>query len=501
MRLPVSTRSIALVGMLLALCAVPIVTADPPRRAAAFAMNARLGRGINMGDMFEAPSEGSWGNPYRPEYFRTIADLGFSHVRIPIRWETSERSMAAPPYTIESTFLARIRSVVDAALDAGLIVIINMHHHDALYADPTTQRSRFLLQWRQIATAFRDLPPEVLFEVLNEPHDQLTPALWNRYFSDALAEIRLTNPTRIVLMGTAEWGGLGAVPQISIPDDENLILTIHYYNPFSFTHQGAEWVGAESNAWVGTRWHDTEFERQEVENDFRVANWISESRSIPIHVGEFGSYEKADMDSRARWTRFLARWFEAQGWSWAYWEFSAGFGIYDTGRRTLREPLVNALLRDRMPSIKRPTATSIYRSDFSRSSDGWTIGNEGGASSRLSISNGALELAVDRLGSEAWHVQLVKPSVPLVQGRMYRVTFVASATGIREATLYVGLAAAPWDSYSAYSVVTIVPRRETYSVAFTMLASSDPHARLVFDLGQSTEDVTIGSVMVEELEY
>jgi len=100
MRLPVSTRSIALVGMLLALCAVPIVTADPPRRAAAFAMNARLGRGINMGDMFEAPSEGSWGNPYRPEYFRTIADLGFSHVRIPIRWETPERSMAAPPYTI-----------------------------------------------------------------------------------------------------------------------------------------------------------------------------------------------------------------------------------------------------------------------------------------------------------------------------------------------------------------------------------------------------------------
>ena len=500
MRHSASPLAVAVVGTLLLLSTVPSAASDPPKRAAAFEMNARLGRGINMGDMFEAPSEGSWGNPYRPEYFRTIAALGFQHVRIPIRWETPERSMAGAPYTIEPSFITRVRSVVEAALDSGLIVIINMHHHDALYADPAAGRSRFLSQWRQIAAAFRDLPSEVLFEVLNEPHDRLTPEIWNRYFADALAEIRLTNPTRIVLMGTGEWGGLAALPRLSIPDDEHLILTVHYYNPFDFTHQGAGWVGPEANAWVGTRWQDTGSERQDIENDFRVAQWISASRSIPIHVGEFGSYEKADMESRVRWTRFLARWFEAQGWSWAYWEFSAGFGIYDPARETLREPFVNALLHDSMPAPRRQAATTIYRSDFSRSTDGWTVGNEGGASSRLSVRNRALELAVDRLGSEGWHVQLVKPSVPLVRDRTYRVMFTASATAMREATVYVGRAAAPWDSYSAASVLTLVPRQETYGVSFTMRAASDPRARLVFDLGQSTAGLTFGSVVVEELE-
>jgi aryl-phospho-beta-D-glucosidase BglC (GH1 family) len=500
MRRSASRIAVVVVGSLLLLCAVPGGAAEPPLRAAAFEMNARLGRGINLGDMFEAPSEGSWGNPYRPEYFRAIADLGFNHVRIPIRWETPERSMAGPPYTIEPSFIARIRSVVQTALDSGLIVIIDMHHHDALYAHPAAERSRFLSQWRQIATAFRDFPPEVLFEVLNEPHDRLTPELWNRYFADALAEIRRTNPTRVVLMGTAEWGGLAALPRLSIPDDEYLILTVHYYNPFSFTHQGAGWVGEESEAWVGTRWQDTEFERQDIETEFRVAQWISSSRSIPIHVGEFGSYERADMESRVRWTRFLARWFEEQGWSWAYWEFSAGFGIYDPERRTLREPLVNALLHDPMPAPRRQASRTIYESDFSRSGDGWTAWNQDGAASRLSARNGSLVLAVDRLGSEGWHVQLVKPSIPLVRGRTYRVTFTASATEMREASVYVGRAGAPWDSYSAYRTVMLVPRPETYRVAFTMGAASDPHARLVFDLGQSAAAVTISSVVVEELE-
>lgn len=54
-------------------------------RNAAFAINQKLGRGINLGNMFEAPTETSWGNPYRSDYFKRIASLGFQHVRIPVR--------------------------------------------------------------------------------------------------------------------------------------------------------------------------------------------------------------------------------------------------------------------------------------------------------------------------------------------------------------------------------------------------------------------------------
>ena len=52
-------------------------------REKAFEINSQLGRGINFGNIFEAPSETAWGNPWKPQYPQIIADLGFNHVRIP----------------------------------------------------------------------------------------------------------------------------------------------------------------------------------------------------------------------------------------------------------------------------------------------------------------------------------------------------------------------------------------------------------------------------------
>src|SRR5688572_4825517 len=335
--------------LMLMLVVVWTLTAIAQDRLPAFEMNERLGRGINMGNCFEAPSEEEWGNPWKPEYFKIMSLLGFDHVRLPVRWEPDARSMLTAPYTINPTFLDRIQQVVDTALKYNLHIIVNMHHHEALYENPAAQKERFLSQWNQIATHFKDRSDKLLFEVLNEPHGNVTPAVWNEYFADALGEIRKTNPMRVVLMGVAEYGGLGAISQLELPDDEYIILSPHYYNPFNFTHQGAEWVGPDADAWLGTEWNDTEADRETVVSEFSYALEFSETNHIPIHVGEFGAYNKADMASRERWTTFLARWFEEQGMSWAYWEFSAGFGIYDPGADEYNTPLVNALLHNEMP--------------------------------------------------------------------------------------------------------------------------------------------------------
>jgi endoglucanase len=230
-------------------------------RQKAFDMNERLGRGINMGNSFDAPSETEWGNPWKAEYFEIIAELGFSHVRLPVRWEPADRSMSTAPYTINPAFLHRIQEVVDAALENKLHIIVNMHHHEALFEYPAGQKERFLSQWNQIATYFQYYPDTLLFEVLNEPHGNISPELWNEYFADALVEIRKTNPTRCVILGVAEYGGLGAISQLVLPDDEYIILSPHYYNPFNFTHQGAEWVD-NSDPWLGTEWKDTEADRE-----------------------------------------------------------------------------------------------------------------------------------------------------------------------------------------------------------------------------------------------
>ncbi|HEY8513857.1 MAG TPA: cellulase family glycosylhydrolase [Cyclobacteriaceae bacterium] len=469
-------------------------------RLPAFEMNERLGRGINMGNMFEAPTETEWGNPWDPEYFEIIADLGFQHVRLPVRWETDERSLSTPPYTIEPTFLARIKEVVDAAIANGLHIIVNMHHHDALYEDPTGQKERFLAQWSQIAEYFKDYPDMLLFEVLNEPHGNLTPALWNEFFADALAVIRETNPERVVLMGVAEYGGLGAISQLELPDDEYIIVSPHYYNPFTFTHQGAEWVGPQADAWLGTKWNDTEADRQTVASEFAYALEFSETNHVPIHVGEFGAYNKADIDSRERWTTFLARWFEEQGLSWAYWEFSAGFGIYNPSTGEFNTQLVDALLHNEMPDPVPVVAAPIYESNFSSGTDGWFLGTQGGAAGTLNASGGKLNVTITNGGSEAWHVQLVKNNIPLHQGKLYRISFKAQATEGRSATYYAGKASDPWNAYSGYNGVSLTPSEKTFSSTFTMNDPTDLVARLVFDLGQNTAGVSITEVKVEELQ-
>lgn len=465
-------------------------------RLPAFEMNERLGRGVNIGDTFEADG---WGNPWVADHFRIIAELGFQHIRLPVRWEPADRSMATAPYTVSPTFLEQIKEVVDAALENDLHIIVNMHHHEALYEDPAGQKERFLSQWYQIADYFKDYPDLLLFEVMNEPHGNLTPALWNEYFADALAEIRKTNPDRVVIMGVAEYGGLAAISQLELPNDEYIILSPHYYNPFNFTHQGADWVGPESQEWLGTKWNDTVAERETVASEFSYALSFSETNHIPIYVGEFGAFSTADIDSRARWTTFLARWFEEHNMSWAYWEFNSGFGIYDPATGEFNEPLVDALLHNEMPDPVLVEVTPIYTSDFSEDTDGWALGLQGGAMGDLTISAGKLNISISNAGTEGWHVQLARYNIPFHKDRMYRITFKAQATTDRSLSFYAGKASDPWNAYSGYNGTSMGTTETSYSTSFTMTQPTDLAARLVFDLGQNVAGVTITEVKVELL--
>lgn len=459
----------------------------------------RLGKGINMGNTFEAPTESAWGNPWKEEYFQIISDQGFSHVRIPIRWETEERSMSTAPFTIAPVFLSRIKEVVDTALKNKLHVIINMHHHDKLFDNPDGEKERFLAQWNQIATYFKDYSDSLLFEVLNEPHGNLTPDKWNLFFGDALTEIRKTNPTRWVLMGTAEYGGLSAVNQLELPDDDKIILSVHYYNPFTFTHQGADWVGPQSIAWLGTRWRDTEDERETVVDEFKEIIKFSTDHTIPLHVGEFGSFSTADIESREKWTTFLARWFEEQHLSWAYWEFNSGFGIYNPETKQFLKPLLDALLHNPLPQPLVLPSTIVYQSNFQNDNDGWSLNNFGTASGSLSRSLNTLKISISNGGSENWHVQLFKNAIPLKKGKLYRISFKISSENNRTAFSYAGKASDPWNAYSSVLSINSVPEIQSHKFTFTMNDPTDLQARVVFDLGKSTTSIVITDIKLEEL--
>ncbi|HOJ93426.1 MAG TPA: glycoside hydrolase family 5 protein [Dictyoglomaceae bacterium] len=299
-------------------------------------------RGVNMGNALEAPKEGEWGVVIKDEYFKLIKEAGFDHVRIPIKW--SAHTEAKPPYKISEEFFDRVDHVINESLKQGLITIINIHHYDEIMQNPRGEKEKFLSIWRQISERYKDYPKTLFFEILNEPNGNLTPDIWNEFLAEALKVIRVTNPDRVVLVGTAEWGGISGISKLKIPKEEkNILVTVHYYNPFYFTHQGAEWASG-SEQWLGTKWHGSWAEKQQVISDFNIAEEWSKENRRPIHIGEFGAYSKADMESRVRWTSFVAREAERRGWPWTYWEFCSGFGVYDPVKNEWRKELLEALI-------------------------------------------------------------------------------------------------------------------------------------------------------------
>jgi len=302
--------------------------------------------GINLGNALEAPNEGEWGVVLEESYFDKIKDAGFKYVRIPIRW--SNHALTNSPYTIDTTFMDRVKWAVDESVNRNMITIINIHHYEEIMGNPDGHKARFLSLWNQIANEFINYSNDYLyFEILNEPNDNLTPAKWNQFLSEAVSLIRSTganNLTRKLIIGTANWGGISGLSDLILPSDNNLIVTVHYYNPFQFTHQGADWV-AGSNAWLGTTWSATEQEKQAVRNDLDTAvNWQQNNGNVPLFLGEFGAYSKANMSDRARWTAFVAREAETRGIFWTYWEFCSGFGAYNKDTNKWKLDLIEALL-------------------------------------------------------------------------------------------------------------------------------------------------------------
>jgi endoglucanase len=306
------------------------------------AANRKLGRGINLGNALEAPNEGAWGVTLKASYFQAIKEAGFDTIRLPIKWSAHARADA--PYTIDPQFFARIDWAVDQALANKLNIILNVHHYEAADVDPDKHVPRLAGLWEQIAARYQDRPAGVYFELLNEPHGKLIEDKWNRAIPRLLKAVRKTNPDRPVIVGPAQWNAIRALDKLDLPqDDPNLILTVHFYDPFQFTHQGASWAeGADK--WKGRKWTGTKDERAAIRAPFeKTAAW-ARKRGLPVLLGEFGTYQEADMASRTRWTQCVVHEAEKLGFSWAYWEFCAGFGAYDPKAEKWREPLKAALL-------------------------------------------------------------------------------------------------------------------------------------------------------------
>jgi endoglucanase len=305
--------------------------------------NKKLGRGINFGNALEAPKEGDWGVTLKAAYFKAIKQAGFDSVRLPVKW--SAHAQAAAPYQLDAKFAERVDWAIEQALVNRLNIVVNVHHFAEMDADPDKHLPRLVELWGQIAARYKDRPADVCFELFNEPHDKFTEVTWNAAIPKLLAAVRKTNPTRPVIIGPGQWNGIRALDKLELPkDDRNLIVTVHFYDPFEFTHQGAPWAKG-SDKWKGRKWSGTEAEKAGITKQLDKAAAWAKAQDRPVFLGEFGAYQGADLESRALWTSFVAREAERRGFSWAYWEFCAGFGAYDPKTDSWKEMLKAALIK------------------------------------------------------------------------------------------------------------------------------------------------------------
>ncbi len=307
--------------------------------SAAFAAAKRLGPGMNLGNGLEAPREGDWGIVLDKADFAVIAAAGFRHIRLPVRW--SGNAEQAPPYTIDPDFVERVDWAIDHARRHGLAVVLDVHHYQEAMADPSSHRARLMALWDQIARHYASAPDDLYFEILNEPNRAMDD-VWNEVLAENLAVIRQSNPTRPVVVGPRGNNSMDELDALELPDDPNLIVTVHNYKPLEFSHQGAVWVEG-ADAWLGRVWQGTPDEQAELIERFEAVDaWAREHR-VPIYLGEFGAIAKADMASRWRWTNFVRNQAERRGWAWAYWEFRSGFGAFDLSEGRWN-PLLSALM-------------------------------------------------------------------------------------------------------------------------------------------------------------
>ena len=317
---------------------VPVSAVDSGKGLDAFEQTRQMRRGVNIIGYDPLWKDFSKAR-FQDRHFKLLKEAGFQSVRVNLAaFEHMNKKLELDP-----KWLKTLDWAVEGALDNNLTIILDEHDFGYCGKDAEGCRVKLMAYWRQIAERYKDAPPAVVFEILNEPNQKLTSDLWNADLKEALAIIREKNPTRNVVIGPSFWNNIHTLPQLELPaGDRHIIVTVHYYLPMEFTHQGASWNKETVNL-SGVRW-GTDSDKLVMEQNFLTVQAWAKAQNRPILLGEFGAYDKADMDSRVAYTAHAARTAESLGWAWAYWQFDADFILWDMAKDTWVTPLLKALV-------------------------------------------------------------------------------------------------------------------------------------------------------------
>ena len=207
--------------------------------------------GWNLGNSLECPkTETEWGNPKTTQdMIKAVAAKGFNAIRIPVRWinhVNNTTEMAVNP-----EWLARVKEVVDWALEENMYVIINSHHDDwydrnPYYSKQEENNRKLRALWTSIATYFRDYGEKLIFAGTNEitvnwaaptAEQQAVQNSYNQTFVDAVRNTGGKNYYRNLVVQTFACSPYHGLNGFTIPTDKvegRLSVEFHYYDPYEY---------------------------------------------------------------------------------------------------------------------------------------------------------------------------------------------------------------------------------------------------------------------------
>ncbi len=357
-------------------------------------------KGVNLTNWFQTSSPRQIDfSKYTKKDFENIKSLGADVIRLPINLHFMAGE--APDYKIDTLFYYFLDQVVDWAEELEIHLIIDNHTFDPSESTDPNIGDILIPVWTQVAGHYSLRSEFIYYEVLNEPHG-ISNQAWNAIQLDAINAIRTVDSTHTIIVGPSDYNGLRSLQYMPEYEDDNLIYTFHFYDPFVLTHQGASWTDPSMAALAGIpfpynasempslpssligTWiqgafnnYQNEGTAEKVREYLDIAVDFAETRGVPVFCGEFGVYApSSDNDSRVEWYGVVSDYLTEKGLSWTIWDYQGGFGIFEPGSNELFDhdinvPLVEALGFNAPPQtefeVKPDTANIILYLDYTAS--------------------------------------------------------------------------------------------------------------------------------------
>ena len=282
------------------------------------ALLQKLARGVNISRWFRYPATDSEQH-YRG--FVIDADLDL----LVAMGVTTVRLAVDPQYM----HLQYLDEAVARLTGRGLVVVFDYHDESRTIETGPAAVEALERAWSALAAHLAHVPPDrLLLEIFNESVFDEDPAAWFPIRRRLAAAIRAAAPAHTIVAGGPNWSSLDGLLASEPLDDDNVLYTFHFYEPFEFTHQGAPWVGGAVGRMRNIRYPATPQQTGHVERRVASAEEWARRHNVPAWAGEFGAYPPhAPKNDRLRWLYDVRTALERHGIGWAVWSYDESLGL------------------------------------------------------------------------------------------------------------------------------------------------------------------------------